>query len=128
MTKIAIIGAGSQFGGKLSRDILSLPDFRDAHIALCDINEERLAGAVSYVRGLIESHRLPGAVSGTTDRRTALKGATFVVTSVSVGGPAYAAYPANVEVNIPRKYGVEQSEADPIGGGGKFRFLRTAPV
>ena len=128
MTKIAIIGAGSHFGGKLSRDILSLPELRDAHIALCDINEERLAGAVGYVKSLIDKHRLPGMVSGTTDRRAALTGADFVVTSVSVGGPSYSAYPANVEVNIPRKYGVEQSVADTIGVGGIFRFLRTAPV
>jgi alpha-galactosidase len=128
MTKIAIIGAGSHFGGKLSRDILSLPEFRDAHIALCDINEERLAGAAGYVRGLIEKYGLPAAVSATADRRLALRGADFVVTSISAGGPAYSAYPANIEVNIPAKYGVEQSVADTIGVGGIFRFLRTAPI
>ena len=42
MTKIAIIGAGSHFGGKLSRDVLALPELQDAQIALCDINKERL--------------------------------------------------------------------------------------
>jgi len=128
MTKVAIIGAGSHFGGKLSRDILSLPEFRDAHIALCDIDQERLTGAVDYVRGLIGKHGLPGAVSGSPDRRVALRGADFVVTSISAGGPAYQAYPANIEVNIPAKYGVEQSVADTIGVGGVFRFLRTAPI
>lgn len=128
MTKIAIIGAGSHFGGKLSKDILSLAPLKDAEIALCDINEERLRGVVDYVQGVIERHRLPAKVSGSTDRRTALKSADFVTTSVSVGGPAYAAYPANIEVNIPAKYGVEQSVADTIGVGGVFRFLRTAPV
>ncbi len=128
MTKIVIIGAGSQFGGKLSRDILALPELRNAHIVLCDIDEGRLRAVTGYVRRIIDGHHLPARVSSTTDRREALPGAHFVVTSISVGGAAYAGFPANVEVEIPRKYGVEQSVADTIGVGGVFRFLRTAPV
>ena len=128
MTKIAIIGAGSQFGGKLSRDILALPELRGAHIALCDIDGGRLDAVARYVRRIIEGHKLPARISATTERREALAGADFVVTSISVGGAAYAGFPADVEVEIPRRYGVEQSVADTIGVGGIFRFLRTAPV
>ena len=128
MTKIVIVGAGSQFGGKLSRDILALSELRDAHIVLCDIDEERLRLVSRYVQRIIDGHGLPARLSSTTDRREALPGADFVVTSISVGGYAYAGFPANVEVDIPRKYGVEQSVADTIGVGGIFRFLRTAPV
>lgn len=128
MTKIAIIGAGSHFGGKLSRDILAIPELQDTHIALCDINQERLTGVVDYVQSVIDGHHLPGNVSGYINRREALEGADFVVTSISAGGPAYAGYPANIEVNIPAKYGIEQSVADTIGVGGIFRFLRTAPI
>jgi alpha-galactosidase len=128
MTKIAIIGAGSSFGGRLSRDILSLIELQDAEIVLMDIDSARLAGVVEYVRRIVAGHALPARVSGTTDRRAALAGADFVVTSISVGGPAYSSFPSNVEVNIPRKYGIEQSVADTIGVGGIFRFLRTAPV
>jgi len=128
MTKIAIIGAGSHFGGKLSRDVLALPELQDAHIALCDINQERLEGVVSYVQRLIDGHNLPARVTGTAERLEALEGADFLVTSIAAGGPAYSGYPFTVEVNIPAKYGVEQSVADTIGVGGIFRFLRTAPV
>lgn len=128
MTKIVIIGAGSQFGGKLSRDILALPELSDSHIVLCDIDEERLVAVTRFVRRIIDGHHLPAQLSSTTDRREALVGADFVVTSISVGGPAYAGFPSNVEVEIPRKFGVEQSVADTIGVGGIFRFLRTAPV
>jgi alpha-galactosidase len=128
MTKIAFIGAGSHFGGTLARDILSLPELRDAHIDLCDIDQERLDGIIGYVDTLIKYHDLPAKVSGSVDRRNVLDGADFVVTSISAGGPAYDGFPANVEVNIPRKYGIEQSVADTIGVGGIFRFLRTAPV
>jgi len=128
MTKIAIIGAGSHFGGKLSRDVLALPELQDAHIALCDINQERLEGVVSYVQRLIDGHNLPARVTGTAERLEALEGADFLVTSIAAGGPAYSGYPFTVEVNIPAKYGVEQSVADTIGVGGIIRFLRTAPV
>src|ERR1700712_2985728 len=128
MTKIAIVGAGSSFGGRLSRDILSLAELRDAEIVLVDIAEERLDGVIKYVQRIIDKHNLPTRVTTTLDRRSALTGADFVITSISVGGPAYSSYPANIEVNIPAKYGIKQSVADTIGVGGIFRFLRTAPV
>jgi alpha-galactosidase len=127
MTKIVIIGAGSQFGGKLSRDILSLPALRDARICLCDIDAERLAGTEQYVRRMIDGHGLKATLSTSTDRRALLKDADFVVVSVSVGGAAYSGHPVTAEVNIPRKYGITQSVADTIGVGGIFRFLRTGP-
>jgi Alpha-galactosidases/6-phospho-beta-glucosidases, family 4 of glycosyl hydrolases len=128
MTKIVIVGGGSGFGGKLSKDILALPELRDCHLVLVDINEQKLAAVTRYVQRIVEAYQLPARVEGTTDRRAALPGADFVVTSISVGGPAYAGFPSNVEVEIPRKYGVEQSVADTIGVGGIFRFLRTGPV
>ena len=128
MSKIVIIGAGSQFGSKLSRDILALTELRDAHIVLCDIDEERLSAVTGYVQRIIDHHHLPTRLTCETDRRLALPNADFVVTSISVGGAAYTGYPANVEVTIPARYGVEQSVADTVGVGGIFRFLRTAPV
>jgi alpha-galactosidase len=128
MTKIVIIGAGSGFGGKLSRDILALPELNDAEIVLCDIDATKLKAITRYVQRIAEEYKLPAKVWGTLDRREALKGANFVVTSIAVGGPAYAGFPFKQEVEIPRKYGVDQSVADTIGVGGVFRFLRTAPV
>ncbi len=127
MTKIVLIGAGSGFGGKLSRDILSLPALRDAHICLCDIDPERLAGVEAYVRAIIDGHGLKATLTASTDRTKLLQGADFVVTSVSVGGAAYSGHPVTAEVSLPKKYGISQSVADTIGVGGIFRFLRTGP-
>jgi alpha-galactosidase len=127
MAKIVLIGAGSGFGGKLSRDILSLTALQDAHICLCDIDGERLAGVEAYVRAIIEGHGLKAKLTASMDRNALLPGADFVVTSVSVGGAAYSGHPVTAEVNIPRKYGISQSVADTIGVGGIFRFLRTGP-
>ncbi|MDF2439332.1 MAG: alpha-galactosidase, partial [Abditibacteriota bacterium] len=63
--KIAIIGAGSQFGGKLSRDILALPELQNAHIALMDIDADRLQRVGRYVERIIEGHALPATLSTT---------------------------------------------------------------
>jgi alpha-galactosidase len=128
MAKIVLIGAGSWFGEKLTRDILSLSDLQDAHLVLVDIHEGRLNATTRFLQRFVEKHQLPAKIEGMTDRRKALKNADFVVTSISVGGDAYAGFPVTEEVNIPRKYGVEQSVADTIGVGGIFRFLRTGPV
>jgi len=125
-----IIGAGSFFGSKLSRDILSLPVFQqDTTIALCDINAEKLDNVARYVQRLIDGHRLGTKLVKSTDRRAVLGGASFVTTSISAGGPAYAGFPFTAELNMPyQKYGLSQSVADSIGVGGIFRFLRTAPI
>ena len=130
MTKVVIIGAGSQFGGKLSRDILAFPALQDgAVIALCDTDAEKLGHVARYVQRIIDGHHLPARVEVSTDRRALLEGADFVVASISVGGPAYAGFPFTAELNLPyQKYGLSQSVADTIGVGGVFRFLRTAPV
>jgi len=129
MAKLVIIGAGSGFGGRLSIDFLSREPLRDgAVIGLCDIHAESLEKVAAYVQRTIDAHGLEAAVVASTDRAELLEGADFVVTSVSVGGGAYWGYPFAHEVNIPRKYGVDQSVADTIGPGGVFRFLRTAPV
>ncbi len=130
MPRIVIIGAGSQFGGKLSRDILSVPALQsDTAIALCDINAEKLDQVTRYVQRIVDGHGLTGVrVEASTDRQALLEGADFVVASISVGGPAYAGFPFTAEMNLPyQKYGLSQSVADTIGIGGVFRFLRTAP-
>ena len=128
MAKIVIIGAGSGFGSRLSIDILAREELRDATIALCDIDEERLTAVAGYVNRAIDGHGLPGKCVYSTERRELLEGADCVVTAVSVGGAAYWGEPYASEVNIPKRYGIDQVVADTVGPGGVFRFLRTAPV
>lgn len=128
MPKIVIIGAGSGFGGRLSVDIMSREALRDSEICLCDIHAGRLKRVSDYVRRTAEHYQLPTRVTASQERREVLPGADFVITSVSVGGAAYSGSPAREEVEIPQKYGIEQSVADTVGVGGVFRFLRTGPV
>ncbi len=128
MTKIVIIGAGSGFGGRLSVDIMSREVLQDATIGLCDIHPGRLKKVTAYVQRTIDRYDLPTKVVASTERKTLLPGADFVITSVSVGGGAYWGHPYKAEIEIPRKYGIDQSVADTVGVGGVFRFLRTGPV
>jgi alpha-galactosidase len=128
MTKIVIIGAGSGFGSRLSVDIMSREALQDATIALCDIHPGRLKQVTGYVTRTAEKYDLPTNVISATDRRELLPEADFVITSVAVGGGAYFGQPYKAEIEIPRKYGIEQSVADTVGVGGVFRFLRTGPV
>jgi alpha-galactosidase len=127
LAKIALIGAGSGFGSRLSIDVLSLPELQDGTISLVDINQDAVDGVGRFVRGVVEQHGLPTTIEATTDRREALDGADYVVVAISVGGPAYNGVPYYYEVAIPAKYGVSQQVADTIGPGGVFRTLRTAP-
>jgi alpha-galactosidase len=118
--KIVFVGAGSVvFTQGLLTDLMAYPELRDAHIALHDIDAERLEVAEAVARriGVAE-------VSATLDRRRALDGADFVINMIQVGG--YEATVADFE--IPARYGLRQTIADTIGAGGVFRALRTFPV
>jgi alpha-galactosidase len=122
MTKIAIIGAGGyEFPLQLMNDFLSFPSTRDATYALMDIDPTSLGRTERLARQLVDAHRLPARIEPTTDRREALRGAAFVVVCFQVGGrDAYA-----VDMEIPRRYGVDQTVGDTLGPGGVFRGLRS---
>jgi alpha-galactosidase len=125
MAKIAIVGAGGYvFPLRLIGDILSHPALQASTLALMDIDPGRLERTASAARSLVASHHLPATIEATTDRRTALDGADYVIVTFQVGG--LEAY--RLDVEIPRKYGVDQTVGDTLGPGGVFRFLRSAPV
>lgn len=123
--KITIIGAGGfVFPFRLIGDLLSFPALRDAHLCLMDIDADRLGRVAGAARELARHHGMAATVEETTDRRTALDGADVVVITFQVGG--VEAYRHDVE--IPRRYGVDQTVGDTVGPGGVFRFLRSVPA
>ncbi|HET9223869.1 MAG TPA: alpha-glucosidase/alpha-galactosidase [Roseiflexaceae bacterium] len=125
MPKITFIGAGSVvFTRNLCNDILLTPALQNSTIALMDIDERRLAQARDLVQSLIDRRGVRASVEATTDRRAALRGADYVITTFQQGGlEAYA-----LDIEIPQRYGVEQCVGDTLGPGGVFRALRTIPV
>src|SRR6476660_2906749 len=125
MPKITLIGARSVvFTRNLCSDILLPPALQNATITLMDIDAGRLAQARALVQALIDGRKLDAHVEATTDRRAALRGADYVVTTFQQGGlDAY-----KLDIDIPQKYGIEQCVGDTLGPGGVFRALRTIPV
>lgn len=120
--RITIVGAGGYvFPFRLIGDLLSFPALQDATLCLMDINADRLSRVAAASRELISHHGLAAVVEETTDRRAALTGADFVIITFQVGG--VEAYRHDVE--IPRRYGVDQTVGDTVGPGGVFRFLRS---
>jgi alpha-galactosidase len=123
--KIAMIGAGgTTFPLRLMGDLLSFPALQDAEYALMDIDGGRAEGTAAAAREVAAHHRLAPEIAATTDRRAALDGADYVIITFQVGG--LDAYRHDVE--IPRKYGLDQTVGDTLGPGGVFRFLRSVPA
>jgi len=122
MPKIAILGAGGYvFPLRLIGDLLSFPALQGATLALMDIDAKRLEVTAAATRELVDHHRLPATVLSTTDRREALSDADYVIITFQVGGVESF----RDDVEIPRRYGVDQTVGDTIGPGGVFRFLRS---
>jgi alpha-galactosidase len=125
MAKIAIIGAGGYvFPLRLIGDLLSFPSLRESQLALMDIDLGRAERTSGAARQLVEHYGFPTTIETTTDRRRALGGADYVIVTFQVGGiDAY-----HLDVEIPRRHGVDQPVGDTLGPGGVFRFLRSAPA
>jgi alpha-galactosidase len=122
--KIAFIGAGSAvFTRNLCRDILTFPAFKDATIALMDINPDNLALAKAAVDKIIELGKYPAKVLATSSLPEALEGADGVLTTIAVGGWEGP----KLDIEIPESYNVSINVGDTRGPSGIFRFLRTAP-
>jgi alpha-galactosidase len=122
MAKITIVGAGGYvFPFRLIGDLLSFPALRDSVLTLMDIDADRLERTASAARALVAHHGFATTVESTTERRAALAGADYVIITFQVGG--IDAFRDDVE--IPRRYWVDQTVGDTLGPGGVFRFLRS---
>ncbi len=127
MPRIAFVGAGSAvFTRNLVGDVLSLPELRDSTtFALMDIDADRLRTAEVVTERLVAAHGAGATIEATTDRRAALEGADYVVTSFQVGGYRPSTV---IDFDVPKRYGLRQTIADTLGVGGIMRGLRTIPV
>jgi alpha-galactosidase len=125
MPKIALIGAGSiVFATTLLNDMLATPCLSSSEFALMDLNQAKLQRVESYIKRLIGKAGLAAQVWSTTDRREALKGADYAITTFQVGGmDAF-----QIDYEIPKKYGVDVCVGQCVGPGGVFRALRSIPV
>jgi alpha-galactosidase len=125
MKKIVIIGAGSIiFSTTVMNDMLATGALDGSEFVLVDTNPARAQRVEGYVRRIIEGNRLRATIRSVTDRRAALPGADFVITTLKVGG----ADAHRVDYEIPTRYGIDVCVGECVGPGGVFRALRTIPV
>jgi len=126
MPKIAMIGAGSTvFAKNLLGDILSFPELAESHIALMDIDPERLRTSEIVARKVGQAVDARPRITAHTDRRAALEGADYAICMIQVGGYKPSTV---IDFEIPKKHGLRQTIADTLGIGGIMRALRTIPV
>ncbi|MCD7897284.1 MAG: alpha-glucosidase/alpha-galactosidase [Planctomycetaceae bacterium] len=127
--KITFMGAGSTiFARNVLGDCMCSDVLRDCEMALYDVDGTRLEESATILNAInrgkggrtkITSHL------GVAERKNALRGATFVVNAIQVGGYD----PCTItDFEIPKKYGLRQTIADTLGIGGIMRALRTIPV
>ena len=130
MLKITFLGAGSTvFARNVLGDVMCTPALRECEIALYDIDGQRLQESEQILqtinRNVNENRAVICSYLGEENRKDALRGASFVVNAIQVGGYDPCTV---IDFEIPKKYGLRQTIADTLGIGGIMRALRTIPV
>ncbi len=123
--KIAMVGAGSiGFTRRLLADVLTVPEFADTTFGLTDISEQNLDMVAELCRSDIAGNNLPARVEASTDRRSAIAGADYIISTIRQGG--LEAFQSDID--IPLMYGVDQCVGDTLCAGGIMYAQRTIPA
>jgi alpha-galactosidase/6-phospho-beta-glucosidase family protein len=123
--RITIVGGGStHWTPTLLVDFANTPSLAGAELTLHDINEESLPVMLELTEHVARSRDIRLQARATTDLPSALAGAEFVLTTLSVGGFASMQH----DIEIPYRYGIRQPVGDSVGPGGIMRALRSIPV
>ncbi len=123
--KIVLIGAGSlQFGLGSAGSILNSKGLEGSTISLHDINERSLKLIYQACNEAITEKKLNFELESTTDRKQALKNATFVINSIEVT-PRFELW--DQDYRIPRELGNKQTFGENGGPGGLFHAVRVIP-
>lgn len=123
--KIVIIGAGSvSFGPGSLRDAIQTKELKGSKLVLVDLHEENLK-LVKRLAERMNSEAGTGLViEATTNRREALVGADFVVTSVAVKRDELW----KDDFRIPNEKGLLQVLGENGGPGGLSHCFRNIPI
>jgi len=123
--KIVFIGAGSMsFGINMFKDVFSSKKLAGSGLVLVDIDAQALD---RMYRVAMAMNRESGAgliIGKTLDRRQALKGADFVVTSMAIERCKLW----RQDFLVPKRLGIRHTLGENGGPGALFFTLRTIPV
>jgi alpha-galactosidase len=122
--KVAFIGAGSVgFTRGLVRDLLTVTEFDDIHLAFTDISKRNLDMVYQLCKRDIEANGKRATLTATLNRRQALKDAKYVFSTVRIGGlDAF-----RTDIDIPLTYGIDQCVGDTLCAGGIMYGQRNIP-
>jgi len=119
------VGGGSyQWGPKIILDVALNEELRGGSLVLHDINAEALEDMYEWGTRALDVAQADLTLEKSPELEEALRGADFVVLSISTGGLDATA----LDLEIPARYGVVQTVGDTVGPGGLFRGLRNIPV
>ena len=123
--KITIVGGGSfAWTPTIVRDIVVTEALQGSTICLYDIDPEAVKLTARAARRCVRQAGARFKVETTGSRREALRGADFVILTISTGGLEAMRH----DLEIPYRYDIYQPVGDTVGPGGLARALRNIPV
>ncbi len=121
--KVAVIGGGSTYTPELVNGFLQrVATFPLKELWLMDIDAERLRVVGGFAKRMVEARGAPFQIFLTTDRREALRGASYVTTQLRVG----MMEARRNDEYLGMRHGLIGQET--TGVGGMAKALRTIPV
>jgi 6-phospho-beta-glucosidase len=121
--KVAVMGGGSSYTPELINGFLErYESFPLTELWLMDISQERLDVVGRFAQRMVAAKGAPFTVHLTTDRREAVRGASYVITQLRVGGMQAR----REDEYLGRRHSLIGQET--TGVGGMAKALRTIPV
>ena len=122
---ITIIGGGSlHWMPPILTDLALTPALHGSRIVLHDIDPAALELICRLAPRIFQGAQAEFELESTTDLRSALTGADYVVVTIGIGGLEAM----RQDLDVPAKYGIAQSVGDTIGPGALSRALRHIPA
>jgi 6-phospho-beta-glucosidase len=121
--KVGVIGGGSTYTPELIHGFLERADrFPLTELWLMDISPQRLEVVGGFAQRMVAAQGTPFTVHLTTDQRQGVRGASYVIVQLRVGGMAAR----REDEYLGHRHGLVGQET--TGVGGMAKALRTIPV
>jgi len=121
--KVSVIGGGSSYTPELINGFLArVESLPVSELWLMDIAPQRLEIVGGFAQRMVQARGAPFKVCLTTDQREAVRGASYVITQLRVGGMQAR----REDEYLGRRHGLIGQET--TGVGGMANALRTIPV
>lgn len=123
--RIVIVGGGSNaWTPTIVKDMLLTEGLSAAQFVLLDIDPAAAELTKAFLEKLAGKLGVKAKFQATTNRPAALKGADYVVITISTGGLDAMAH----DLAIPERFGIYHTVGDTTGPGGWARFIRNFDV